>query len=473
MNREICHLFSDSEGFGVEGRQYITDRCLSVPVAIKCGISAIGDNIYFAYKLNGEIVRWKCRSISDKKKTYFNPLPENEKENFKLPFYNQQNWPDKDFIIITEGEFDCIALMQILGRNVVSLPNGASSLESTFRNQYDYLQNYKLIYICTDMDEAGEKAAQKAISLLSPNKYRRMVLPYKDANEWLIQDNPQLEDLKLIMENSKRIEDNSFTDMFYLDEDVYEKIDLGVSTGWKGLDQILGGLRTGEVTVVSADTGSGKSTFCINLLYNISKGGKGVWINSYEMHYKIVTRKLASVVLKRKMKFEKFFEEDKFIFKDWLKNNKCYINKSNSKVDLSVLRKQFEMAVYAYDIKCILIDHLDYIHSAGSKKNVYENIDEAVREIHSLAMEFNVSVILVVHPKQVQNGKEITMADLKGSSGIKQFADNIIILTRMERLCPEDINRVKVSVCKNRLCGIEKAFYLRYLPEIDSYVEGV
>lgn len=474
MNREIMHLFGQEEGLGSEGRLYLADRALSIPMARKCGICSIEDKVYFAYKANGEIVRWKYRSMTNKKETRFNVLPEEEKEGFKMPFYNQQNWPDKDFLIVTEGEFDCIALMQLIERNVVSLPNGAASIESTFRNQYEYLQDYQTIYVCTDMDEAGETAAKKAMAMLSPSKYRRMILPCKDANEWILKD-PYVEkkDVEFLMLNAKRIEDQAFTDMFSLEDSVYDEIDLGVSTGWKGLDQILGGLRTGEVTVVSADTGSGKSTFCINLLYNIAKQGKGVWINSYEMSYKIISRKLASVVLKRKMKFEKFNDLDKFNYKEWLSKNRCYINKSNSKVDLNSLRKQFEMASYAYGVKYILIDHLDYIHSSGAKKNVYENIDDAVREIHSLAMEFDVSVILVVHPKQVEDGKEITMAHLKGSAGIKQFADNILVLTRMDRLDQNDINRVKIRVWKNRLCGIEKAFFLRYLPEIDSYVEGV
>ncbi|HEX4374909.1 MAG TPA: bifunctional DNA primase/helicase [Puia sp.] len=474
MNDKTYALFDHDEGLQTQGRVYLSDRALSVPMARKCGICSLGDALYFAYRSNGEIVRWKMRSMLDKKETRFNNLPEEQKSNFKMPFYNQQNWPDKDFLIITEGEFDCIALMQLMGRNVVSLPNGAGSIETTFRNQYEYLQDYKIIYICTDMDEAGEKAAQKAMAMLSPAKYRRMMLPYKDANEWVIKD-PYLEkkDVEFVMLNAQRIQDDSFKDLRFLDDDVFEKIDLGVPTGWKGLNEVLGGMRIGEVTVVSADTGSGKSTFCVNLMHNIAIQGLGIWINSYEMDYKIIIRKLAGIVLGKKMKFDKFNDSDISEFKGWCDKNSVYINKSISRIDLNVLRNQFEKAAYAYNVKYILLDHLDYIHSSGNKENSFENIDEAVREIHMLAMEFKVGVILVVHPKQVKNGQEISMADLKGSSGIKQFADNILVLTRMDRLDPNDINRVKIRVWKNRLCGIEKAFFLRYLSEIDSYVEGV
>ncbi len=475
MNREIPALFLIGEHLDAQGRSYITDRSLSQPIARKCGICNVGDEICFAYMQNGEIIRWKFRSMVDKKKTRFNKISDDEKENFRMPFYNQKNWPDKDFLIITEGEFDCIALMELIERNVVSLPNGAGSLESTIRNQYEYIQQFKTIYICTDMDDAGNQAAKKAMSLLPPAKYRRIILPYKDANEWLIKEkgNIQKKDLEELMLNAQKIECKSFTDILDFPEISRKQIDIGLSTGWKSLDKILGGFRKGELTVVSADTGSGKSTFCINLMYNIAKQEKGVWINSYEMHPDIVMRKVAGIVLKKKMKLKEFSKEEDFNFLEWAKKHKCYINRDNNKPDLKTLRNQFEMAKYIYETHYILIDHLDYIQSSGEKKYTYENIDETIREIHSLAMEFQLSVILVVHPKQVQDGKEISMADLKGSSGIKQYADNILILTRMDRLNSTDINRVKIRVWKNRLIGIEDQFYLRYMSETDSYVEGL
>src|SRR5271170_283759 len=406
MKTQFDHFFTQ-DALDSDGRVYLCDRGLHIPVCQKAGIGSAEGKIYFAYRHNGEIVRTKYRSMKDKKDTKFNYIAEKERETFRMPFFNQQTWPTNDYLIITEGEFDCIALLQLTGCNVVSLPNGATSLESTFRNHYEYLQQFKVIYLCMDMDEAGDKAAKKAMSLISPGKYRRLILPCKDANEWIMK-NPEVElvDLQMLMLNAQSIQDKSFTDIRELDDDVYNEIRLGASTGWSKLDEILGGLRVGEVTVISADTGSGKSTFCINLLYNLASQFEGVWINSYEMHYKIVSRKLASFVLKKKMKFEKFKEQDKSIYLDWLSKHRCFINKSTSKVDLQSLRKQFEIASYAYDIKYIFIDHLDYIHSAGKKNTLLENIDDSMRELHSLAMEFNVSVILVVHPKQIQNASQ-------------------------------------------------------------------
>ncbi len=473
MNDEIIQLWQSSEPLCDEGKNFLLDRQLSIPHAIKKGVCSKDGIIYFIYTLNGQPIRWKARSMKDKKIQFCNKLEPGDQDTFKMPFYSHFKVPSCDYIIITEGEFDSIALSQLGASNCVSLPNGAGSVESCFRNHYEFLQQFDKIYIAFDMDEPGEKAALKALSMISPEKYRRICFPCKDANDW-IKQNPyvDIKDLNALMINAKRIQETSITNMVDLPENYYKSIDLGISTGWKKLDDILGGVRIGEVTVLSADTGSGKSTFSINFFKNLADQGQGIWLNSYEMRPEMVNRKLASLVLKTKLKFRAFTDEEKAKYLKYLSDHKCFLNVKNSKVDIDILRKQFEMASLVYEVKYILIDHLDYIHANGKKKTSLENIDEAVREIHALAMEFKVGVVLVVHPKQIEEGKEITMSDLKGSSAIKQYADNIIIVTRMDRLDPNDKLRVKVRVFKNRLQGIENFFYLRYIPELDGYTES-
>ncbi len=64
------------------------------------------------------------------------------------------------------------------------------------------------------------------------------------------------------------------------------------------------------------------------------------------------------------------------------------------------------------------------------------------------------------------------MHALKGSSSIKQYADNIIILHRCSRAGDSyETNKVKVRVAKNRMFGYEGNVYLQYCPEWDGYLE--
>src|ERR1700733_2968507 len=78
-----------------------------------------------------------------------------------------------------------------------------------------------------------------------------------------------------------------------------DAIDKGYSTGFRCIYQYMQGLRRGEVTVITADTGAGKTTFCTQLMVNVAMLGVPVWINSWEMKPETIMRKLASIVLRR------------------------------------------------------------------------------------------------------------------------------------------------------------------------------
>ncbi len=472
MQDEITKLYYSKDPLCADGREFLVSRGLSIPVAYKCGICSKDGQIYFLYFRDGEPVRWKSRLISDKKKQFMSKLPEADKDKFQMPLFSHSKVPPLTYLIITEGEFDCVALTQLGASNCVSLPNGAQSVEATFRNNYKYLQEFDRIYIAFDMDKAGEEAAAKAAKMIHPAKYRRLVFPCKDANQWLM-ENPEIElaDLQLLMENARSIQDAAVTNLSDLPASYYDEIHIGCSTGWKGLDKILLGMRTGEVTVVTGDTGSGKTTFCMNLMCNLLEKGYPIWVNSYEMKPEVVMRKIAGIGLQKKMKFAAFSDLDRANYQTWLTKNNCYLNNSNRKTNLLELRKQLELASLAYSVKYVLLDHLDYLYSDKGTKSTLEALDATVQEVHQLAMEFDVGIVLVVHPKQTTANQEISLHDLKGSSSIKQYADNILVITRMDRINSNDPGRVKVRVWKNRLSGKEGQISLLYQEETDSYKE--
>ncbi len=473
MDNLKLDLFYSKNSIDDEGRMYLSERLLNINLCEKLGIRSEAGKIYFYYLLEGKPIRWKSREILDKKKQKTSFITDEESKEFKMPFFLQFKDPISDDLIITEGEFDCIALRQLGASNVVSLPYGSGSVRTTFTNNYEFLQKFDRIFIAFDMDKTGEEAAKVAMQMLPPSKYRRINFPCKDANEWIIKENPiELKDLEVLMENATQIQDKNFINMAHVPKNYFEEVDIGISSGWKKLDDVLMGIRRGEVTVISGDTASGKSTFCLNLIKNFADSGNGIWINSYELKPDTVYRKIAGMILEKNMKIIRFSQQDEMKCQQWLNDRNCRLNISMEKVDIKLIRKQFEIASLVYNIKYILLDHLDYIHSAGKKKTTLENIDEAMQEIHSLALEFNIGVILVVHPTQGA-GSNVDLSNLKGSSAIKQYADNIIIIKRLdlEKLAPQPF-KVLIQVMKNRLFGCVSTFTFRYIPQIDGYSEN-
>lgn len=250
-----------------------------------------------------------------------------------------------------------------------------------------------------------------------------------------------------------------------------DEIAKGYSTGWRCLDYYLQGLRKGEVTVITADTGAGKTTFCTQLMVNCAMQGIPVWINSWEMKPETTMRKLASVVLRRPMKMQNFSDHENEQFDEWGSRYKVYINPNTIGTDIDSLAKQLVKAK-ELGVEIVMLDHLDYLVNTRKDK-LHEAIDETVKRLHELAFALSMHFLLICHPRQSStSGEEVGIHSLKGSSSIKQYADNVLVLHRCLRTdSTADPNKVKVKIAKNRMFGTEGSTYLFYQPMWDGYVE--
>lgn len=265
--------------------------------------------------------------------------------------------------------------------------------------------------------------------------------------------------------------DSCLTPLGSLPTHYRKEIEKGYSTGWKCLDKYMQGLRKGEVTVITADTGAGKTTFCTQLMVNCAMQGIPVWINSWEMKPETTMRKLASVILRRPMRICPFNDHENEQFDEWASRYKVYINPQTIGTDINSLAKQLVIAKQL-GVEIVMLDHLDYLVNTRKDK-LHEAIDETVKRLHELAFALDMHLLLICHPRQSSTGSdEVGMHSLKGSSAIKQYADNILILHRCSRTDPSaDPGKVKIRIAKNRMFGIEGVTYLWYDATWDGYEE--
>jgi twinkle protein len=61
-------------------------------------------------------------------------------------------------IVVTEGEFDAMAVHQATNLPAVSLPNGANSLPQA---TLSFFERFERIYLWLDADSVGQSAAEK------------------------------------------------------------------------------------------------------------------------------------------------------------------------------------------------------------------------------------------------------------------------------------------------------------------------
>lgn len=114
-----------------------------------------------------------------------------------LPIFNKDVINDNDIIFVTEGQFDCLSILQI-GFPCVGT-NGTSGNNKLMKYLKDNEITDKVFVVAYDADEAGDKSAEQLISLLQGEGFeaiRYRPSGGKDINEMLVKCKDQLvEDL--------------------------------------------------------------------------------------------------------------------------------------------------------------------------------------------------------------------------------------------------------------------------------------
>ncbi len=331
--------------------------------------------------------------------------------------------------IVTEGELDAIAFDQMGFPNVVSVPNGAESFSD---QSIDDLESFNQIYLCYDMDEAGRRGAEKAADKLGRYRCLNVLLPLKDANDCLKAGFTNQEIAEEVLAKAKpfgskiiKSPDAFFEDVLKLYEG---KTASGIRTGLKSFDDLLGGLRANELSILTGETGSGKTTFAAHLGYRVAKANRPVLIASFEMKPPTIIRKIIQSEAGHSL-----FPFNRDIFSPYftyVSSLPIHFVDVYGEIGTPELKDAIYYAKRRHGIEFVLLDHLHFFlkYSADYERQA---IDQALKDIKSWAMDLDIHILLIVHPtKLTYDNKVVHLNDLKGSSGLKQIPDNVFSIWR-------------------------------------------
>ncbi|WP_274968308.1 replicative DNA helicase [Succinimonas amylolytica] len=231
-----------------------------------------------------------------------------------------------------------------------------------------------------------------------------------------------------------------------------------IPTGYPAIDQILtGGFRKGNLIVIGARPGTGKTTLGLNiaerLIFN-STIKEPVLFFSLEMPFHEITdRFIASVAgIDHSQILNANLSCDDYVLwqngSEKLKNSNVIFvdDKSNIKpIEIKARASRFKQR---RGLSLIVIDYLQYIQIAGYKNRV-EELSEISRQLKSLAKDLNVPVIALAQlNRNSENRSDRTPgpADLRGSGSIEQDADIAMFIYRKD---PHD-QQTEIIVSKNR-----------------------
>jgi twinkle protein len=237
---------------------------------------------------------------------------------------------------------------------------------------------------------------------------------------------------------------------------------------------VLGGWRDGEFTVVTGDTGSGKSTWTTDAAYNQLTQGNAVLLAPFEQKPWEVVSKLVSVDAEKSVFDMREDELDEAVTR--VSRLPLFILDRHGPTPLAEIRDAIFTSVYRYGIKFVIIDHLHYFLDSDPGNERYA-IDEAVRAFKLWSQDLQIHIMLVVHPAKLGrdgkgNVRKVQLDDLKGSSEIKKEADNGIRIHKQRDEFEEcDKSEVEILKCRSN-AGREGRVWFYFDVKSERYIEG-
>ena len=430
--------------------------------SVKMSVDSTGTKAlahYYPYTKDGKIVAYKERTLPKEFKTL---------GDFKdVELFGQAHARLGRTLVICEGEIDALSIAEAYQKHygkiyaVVSLPSASGT--SSALKQRDYINSFNKVIIATDKDEAGDKAKEVLSKIIKPGKAYIADFPEKDANDTLLKHG-----YKAIIEclwNAKEwspagiVMGEQVWDQFLARQSVES---VKYPECLSGLNDKLGGMRHGEITLFTSGTGSGKSTVIKEIILDLlEKTDERVGLISLEESVGDTAEKFISMALKRPIQdppplteqelrdgFTKVFGDERLVLLDH----------QGSVGDNSLIDKIEYMALMG--CKYLVLDHITIAVSEGSEGlSGNEAIDKVMSDLLKVVKRHNVWLGLISHlrksqGKSFEEGNLASIDDIKGSGSIKQISFDIIAFAR--NLVAEDEidrNTVRFRVLKSRFTG--------------------
>ncbi|OLL89569.1 Replicative DNA helicase [Pseudonocardia sp. Ae406_Ps2] len=221
----------------------------------------------------------------------------------------------------------------------------------------------------------------------------------------------------------------------------------GVPTGFTDLDRVTNGLHPGQMVVVAARPGLGKSTLGLDFARSCSIGhGMTSAFFSLEMSKSEIVMRLLSAEARIRladMRAGRMSEDD------WtrmacrmseISEAPLFIDDSPN-LTLMEIRAKARRLKQRHDLKLIILDYLQLMTSGRKVESRQQEVSEFSRQIKLLAKELEVPVVAMSQlnrgPEQ-RTDKRPMLSDLRESGSIEQDADMVILLHRPDAFENDD-----------------------------------
>lgn len=205
-----------------------------------------------------------------------------------------------------------------------------------------------------------------------------------------------------------------------------------ITTGWDVIDDLMdGGLAPGELGVVMAAAGIGKSWLLINIAAHAVKAGKTVIHYTLELNENYVGQRYDSVIMGINAQNLKNYQDDIVTKMESLPGEliiKYYPTKSVGIMGLKAHVEKTIMQGKSPDL--IIVDYADLL-KVNAKKDKHEALEELYEELRGMAGEYKIPIWTASQAGRSALEEDIIEADKIASSyGKVMVADFLMSLSR-------------------------------------------
>ncbi len=234
----------------------------------------------------------------------------------------------------------------------------------------------------------------------------------------------------------------------------------GITTGFYGLDKITNGLQKGDLILLAARPGFGKTSFAMNVITNAALAGHKCAIFSLEMPKEQITQRmlcsLACVDMARALGGQLESDEWRRMFDagEKLKELDIYIDDNSYANPLNISAKCRRLK-HEKGLDLIMIDYLQLMSSDNMKDSRQEVISGFTRSLKITAKDLGIPILLLSQlNRAVESRKDHTpmLSDLRESGSIEQDADIVFFISRPDQYedTKTDSNVCELIIAKHR-----------------------
>ena len=261
----------------------------------------------------------------------------------------------------------------------------------------------------------------------------------------------------------------------------------GITTGFRTLDRATSGFHEGELIIIAARPGMGKTAFALNIATSAAKStDKAIAIFNLEM----TAEQLVNRMISAKGAIEgRKLQTGQLLANDWNRYNEAVSALSSTNIFIEdnasitandIRAKCRRLAQSPSGLGLVLIDYLQLVTLGGKRPDSrQQEVQEISRSLKLMALELKVPVIALAQlsrSAEKRDKSEPMLADLRESGSIEQDADIVMFINREDYYkakgeIDKDINsETDIIVAKHRKGGVGK-FKLMFQPKIMNFVE--